>query len=55
MIELESDIQIMKKIRENRKFRAEKYDFRLFQKLFLDHWINLYNLQTKVFGYTGVF
>ena len=55
MIELESYGQITKKFSENRNFWTEKLNFRFFQNWILDHWIKLYNLQTKVFGHTGVF
>ena len=51
----ESKIEITKKLRENRKFWTEKYGFRFFKNCFLDLWIKLYNLQTKVFGQAGVF
>ena len=47
--------QITKKIRRNRKFRVKNENLWDFFKMFLDHWIKLYNLQTTVFGHIIVF
>ena len=55
MVELENDGQITKKLRENRKFRTKKYFFSFFENLFLDHWNELYNIQSKVFSHKSVF
>ena len=54
-VALENYDEITKKIRQNRKFRVEKWNFRIFLKLFPDHWNMLYNLQLKVFGHINVF